>query len=384
MQINAIVQTPPHALNSPRLLLLKAATVWFWPGIPLTERHGNAVRAIAPDAIRFWLGTLMGPEVIGQPVPNAITRAAHYVSAGNVVAAQNCLDRAMPPTLSPEGAMLAKAVAARLGLMVPSIATYERMPLWDRGFVARLAPLFDRFVEAATWLEKAGGWDPDRHPRWPPGSADGRSGQFKPVDKPTASFGPDFRPDPDRPGLGHNGGPSLFDDAPPVPPEDPGSSDRWPIIKAVARWAAKRTALLAGEDAVGGPIGLLFNAAQIASWIYTYYPYIRAYNDPPQSLGELEEAAQGPPRKGYDVHHIVWQESGDVDVPSSKINAPENMVSIPTFRHWELNSWYQNKNEDFLDAAGNPMTPRDYLAGKGYGERRRVGLIGLRAVGVLK
>jgi hypothetical protein len=87
----------------------------------------------------------------------------------------------------------------------------------------------------------------------------------------------------------------------------------------------------------------------------------------------------------YDVHHIVEQASGrSGEIPTDLIDSDENLVSIPTLRHWQLNSWYQTPNGNFLDANGNPMTPRDYLKGQGYDERRRVGLMGLRAVGVLK
>ena len=72
------------------------------------------------------------------------------------------------------------------------------------------------------------------------------------------------------------------------------------------------------------------------------------------------------------------------EIPTDLIDSGENLVSIPTLRHWQLNSWYQKPDGNFLDPNGNPMTPRDYLKGQGYDERRRVGLMGLHAVGVLK
>ncbi|GGF01311.1 hypothetical protein GCM10011611_03570 [Aliidongia dinghuensis] len=274
--------------------------------------------------------------------------------------------------------MLAAAVATRLGINVPEMSIAKRMALWDRRFVSDLASSFDRFAEAADRLDKAGNWDPDDHPRWPKGTTDG--GRFR--GKPAASP-PD--PVPDRPGIGHNGGPPLFDDVPPVPAEDPGPSSRWQVIKMVAGWAAKRAAIMAGEDIAGGPVGLLLNAAQIAVWVHDYGPYIQAYIDPPQPLEDLEAAAQGPARRGYDVHHIVEQASGrSGEIPTQLIASGENLVSIPTLKHWELNSWYQTPDPAFVDTEGNLMTPREYLQGKGYDERRRVGLMGLRTVGVLK
>ncbi|GGF45847.1 hypothetical protein GCM10011611_60360 [Aliidongia dinghuensis] len=385
MPILSIARAPCRAPARHWLLIAKAGTVWLWPGIPLTERRGGTIRPIPPDALRFWLSKLMGPEVVGQPVPMQVARAAEYLTVGDETAAQASLDRAPAGTLSPEGAMLARAVAARLGIDVPATPIAKRMPLWDRHFVLGLAPMFDRFAEAADWLDKAGVWDSDKHPRWPPGANEGRPGQFRPVDKPAVSVSSVPRPDPNRPGIGHNGGPPLFDDAPPVPPENPGASYRWPIIKALARWAAKRAVILAAEDAAGGPVGLALNAAQVAAWVYEYYPYIRAYNDPPKPLDELERAAQGPARRGYDVHHIVEQASGrSGEIPTQLINSGENLVSIPTLRHWQLNSWYQTPNSSLLDSSGNYMTPRKYLVGRGYDERRRVGLMGLHAVGVLK
>jgi len=198
----------------------------------------------------------------------------------------------------------------------------------------------------------------------------------------------DFRTDlarPDRHGIGGNGGPRLSDDVPPVPTEDPGPSSRRQVIKAVAAWAARQGAIMAGEDIAGGPVGLLLNAAQIASWVHDYGPYIQASLDAPQSLEDLQSAAQGPARRGYDVHHIVEQASGrSGEIPTELIDSGENLVSIPILRHWELNSWYQTPDPAFIDGDGNPTTPREYLNGKGYDERRRVGLMGLRTVGVLK
>ena len=380
MQIISIVQTPCRVSTRPRLLLAKASAVWLWPGIPLTERRGTTVLPISPDAMRFWLSKFLGPEIVGRPVPVHVAQAAVNLTAGDEAAAQQCLDRAAAETLSPEGAMLAAAVAIRLGIDAPDMPMAKRMPLWDRRFVSDLASSFDRFADAADWFDKAGDWDPERHPRWPKGTSEG--GEFRGKAKASPP-----QPEPSRPGIGHNGGPPLFDDAPPAPApaEDPGPSSRWQVIKMVAGWAAKRAAIMAGEDIAGGPIGVLLNAAQIAVWVHDYAPYIQAYTDPPQSLEDLETAAQGSARQGYDVHHIVEQASGrSGEIPTQLIDSGENLVSIPTLRHWQLNSWYQTKNREFVDEQGNPTTPRDYLIGKGYDERRRVGLIGLRIVGVLK
>jgi len=230
MQIISIVQPPCRVSTRPRPLLAKASAVWLWPGIPLTERRGVTVQTISPDAIRFWLSKFLGPETVSQPMPMHIAQAAGQLTLDDERAAQHCLDRAGAATLSPEGAMLAGAVAARLGISVPDTPIIKRMALWDRRFVLDLASSFDHFAEAA--VEQASG----------------RSGE----------------------------------------------------------------------------------------------------------------------------------------IATELIDSPDNLVSIPTLKHWKLNPWYQTKNVDFADDEGNSMTPRDYLIGKGCDERRRVGLIGLRTVGVLK
>lgn len=104
-------------------------------------------------------------------------------------------------------------------------------------------------------------------------------------------------------------------------------------------------------------------------------------------MDQLTQAAQGPGQKGNEDHHIVWRKSENdtlQGIPRDKIYSADNVVRISTLKHWELTGWYRKPNPDFLDAEGNPMAPRDYLVGKDYDERRRVGLIGLRVVGGLK
>lgn len=61
------------------------------------------------------------------------------------------------------------------------------------------------------------------------------------------------------------------------------------------------------------------------------------------------------------------------------LQSGDNLVSISTLRHWELNSWFQTPNDTY-----GGQTPRDYLRDKDYAERTQVGLEGLREIGVLK
>ena len=118
----------------------------------------------------------MGPEIVGQPVPTHLAQASEYLTKGDEASAQRCLDRAGAATLSPEGAMLAEAVAARLGIDMPVIPIAKRMPLWDRRFVSDLASSFDRFAEAADWFDKAKDWDPQKASSLAVGFERGRTG----------------------------------------------------------------------------------------------------------------------------------------------------------------------------------------------------------------
>ena len=108
------------------------------------------------------------------------------------------------------------------------------------------------------------------------------------------------------------------------------------------------------------------------------YPFIRAYFDLPRTLEALQGAALDP-QPGYDVHHVVERASAQDANEAARVNSPDNEVLIPTLKHWELNGWYAKQNDRF----GN-MSPRNYLKGKSWAERQRVGLIGLREIGVLK
>ncbi len=163
----------------------------------------------------------------------------------------------------------------------------------------------------------------------------------------------------------------------PAPPEipkiePPRASLRWPIVKLVARWVFR-----IGVEAT--PVGRVLDVIQVAEWVYDYAPYVQAYLDKPKSLAELRRAALEP-KRGYDIHHIVEKTPAlNDDYSLAQVNAPENLVRIPTLKHWELNAWYGRRSEDF-----GGVSPRAYLQGKSWEERQRVGLIGLADVGVLR
>lgn len=152
-------------------------------------------------------------------------------------------------------------------------------------------------------------------------------------------------------------------DTPEIPEEKPPtSSERTGIM----RWLSNNPTIL--DLIVQPPL-----------WLSRALPYIQADMDPPRTLQELQDAVASPAR-GYDIHHIVEQTSAEQDgFPRSQIDAPENLVRVPTMRHWEINAWYQRPNDDF-----GGVSPREYLQGRSWDERMAIGLYALERSGVLR
>jgi hypothetical protein len=110
-----------------------------------------------------------------------------------------------------------------------------------------------------------------------------------------------------------------------------------------------------------------------------YEPSIESYLDPPKTLEELQRGA-AKPKSGYDIHHIVERSSAAEDgFPRSMIDAPENLVRIPRFKHWEITTWYATESWEF-----GRKSPREFLRGKDWTERLKIGLEALIHHGVLK
>lgn len=168
----------------------------------------------------------------------------------------------------------------------------------------------------------------------------------------------------------------VSDRPPIIPPiRPPSKSGETPYVKELARFLAR-----VGRR--GSPAGILLEAAvEAAPWIIDRAPEIIAYLDPPRKLAELQGAVRSGWLAGYDIHHIV-ERSAEFDpinpIPQHLIYWSENLVRIPRLKHWELNSWYETRNEDY-----GGLTPRRYLQGKDWLERFRVGEDGLEDVGVL-
>jgi hypothetical protein len=61
------------------------------------------------------------------------------------------------------------------------------------------------------------------------------------------------------------------------------------------------------------------------------------------------------------------------------IDAPDNLVRIPTLKHWLITGRYQTPNPEF-----DWLSPREYLRGNGWEVRVRVGKRALIDFGVLQ
>jgi hypothetical protein len=130
---------------------------------------------------------------------------------------------------------------------------------------------------------------------------------------------------------------------------------------------AERELALA-KEAANPVVGTLLNIIDAAYWGYKAAPYVRAYLDPPKTLDELRRAVSNPTR-GYDIHHVVERAAAkDAKYPNHMINAPENLVRIPTLKHWQITGWYMRANREFQG-----LSPRQYLRDKDWAERTRVG-----------
>jgi hypothetical protein len=170
---------------------------------------------------------------------------------------------------------------------------------------------------------------------------------------------------------------ASLDPPPEIPAEKPLTAQlRNRIIKQAAIWLAKAAA----RETVAGPVvGTFLNVLDAALWIRDGLPYVQAYLDEPKSLEELQQAVTTPAR-GYDKHHIVEQTPAEkYGFSRSLIDSPDNLVRIPTLKHWEITGWYMTKNKDY-----GGLTPREYLQDKDWDERTRVGRNALIDHGVLK
>jgi hypothetical protein len=364
-----------------RTLVASNGAVWIWPGIPLTIRQGHEVLPAAESTIRSWIALLHGVDALHKELKWAVASAAQYLNAGNEIAAQRVLDSLGLISAAPTGAMFMIAVAEEAGAYIPDVFV-ESQYLVSGASGASLQALRIAGASVSHRLVKAGPWDSSKHPRWLKGAPERQGGRFKPsdsADEPSSASEPPPRSRPltvysrKPPTIGHNQGPAL-EEPPKIPPEPVSGSARIAFIRLAAKWLT--AALEISEPEAGAFLAIL----QASSWIAEQcLPYIEAYFTQPKTLEELQHDANFP-EKGYDIHHTGEKAQAAADgVPVSVWNAPENKVRVPTLKHWEITGWYMTKNKDF-----GGVSPRDYLRGKSWDEKVRVGRDALIRYKVLK
>lgn len=386
-----------------RTLVAKGDAVWVWPGIPLTLRRGTEVIPVAAEKIRAWLTRLHGPEALDKDLLRAVASAARCLAAGDPIAAQKALDALGLTELSHDGEALMRAVADHLGVKTLDLPLRASTRTWSAQDIALHLPIFKQHAEAARVLAKEiipfdpqnhPGFDPQKHPRWPAGAPDSQGGEFAPADasgvsiipvvsrprrpkrQPPADDGWNGRPSDPTPGIGDNS--DKFNDAPELPKEEPQPEERYEMVKGIGQEldeALAAGAVLWIQNYLQGlvTIGWLMSAP-------TYYYYqLKANLDPPETLEELQDAV-ATPTWGYQIHHIVELESGPGEgVSDDLLTSRANEVRIPEMKHKEISDWYQTQNKDY-----GGLSPRDYLRGKSWDERYRLGIQKLIDFGVLE
>lgn len=292
---------------------------------------------------------------------------------------ENCLKQ-IAPSVGRNAPPLHQWPRALSGeLEIPSLASLK----------SNIAALrFELVLCQFAWCERKAGFDPNqpRVPRGQPGGgqwtyAGGGDGGVGGSDaQPFGMVKIVIHPRPIGEGGGDgSGSPSEtppLGDWPHIPEEEPASRQLLnAFIKQAAYWLAKA----ALREVISPEVGTFINILEGVHWAYKAAPYIQAYLDSPKSLDELQRTVSNP-AKGYDIHHIVEKTPAEKDgYPRRMIDAAENLARIPTLKHWEINGWYGRPNKDF-----GGLSPREYLRGKNWAERVRVGQMALIKYGVLK
>jgi hypothetical protein len=174
------------------------------------------------------------------------------------------------------------------------------------------------------------------------------------------------------PGIGHNQGPPLED--PPKIPETKPSRSPSSYLRTAAIWIGRALSLRRMTAAA-----IFVGALMLVDWIGKKVSEILTYLDPPRTMEELQVAVDVP-RTGTEVHHIMEQTAAKrAGLTQKQIDAPENRIRIPTFKHYDITGWYARPNKGY-----GRLSPREYLADKPVEEHMRVGREALILYEVLK
>ena len=217
--------------------------------------------------------------------------------------------------------------------------------------------MFKDHARAARLLAKAGGWDESKHPRVPAGSPGG--GQFQGGQGGGVAEGTGVVE-------GRSAASGEGGERPPEIPKQrpPTRVGRRAVVRGAANWlgrakSRRAVALMHAFSAI----------LEATGWLREEVANIRSSLDGPKSLEELQRAAEEP-AEGYQIHHIVEQASARADGFSvQQIESPDNKVLVPTLKHRDISGWYSMPNDNF-----GKLSPRDYLRGKDWDTRRKVGI----------
>jgi hypothetical protein len=243
---------------------------------------------------------------------------------------------------------------------------------------------FDQWeIKLARWVEAAkSGFSPNQ-PRVPAGSREGgrwrgsgggshiaQASSKKPKSQSKKPKNPELKVPVDKTGSRTK---KLLEAPPKVSQRRPATVQvRNRTAKEVAKWLDKARKLPAPRQ-----IKLLLRAIEGISWFNELIPFVQSYLDGPKSLDQLNKDAQTK-RPGYEKHHIVEQTPARQDgFTRDLIDAPENIVSVPTYKHHEISGHSQRKNKKY-----GYKSPREHLRGKSWEERRMIGLEILEEFGV--
>jgi hypothetical protein len=161
------------------------------------------------------------------------------------------------------------------------------------------------------------------------------------------------------------------EEPPPIPVTKPKySADRTAFMRAAASFLVRNAGLAANVFMVS-----MYNV----DWLKERKDLIEADRDPALPMEVLQDGV-GKKRPGYDDHHIVEQTWAEYfGFKRSRIDDPENLVSIPRLKHYQISGWYSHRNDDY-----EGLSPREYLRNKSWEERRKVGIDALIKFEVLK
>ncbi|MGH6737333.1 MAG: hypothetical protein ACRECX_14845 [Methyloceanibacter sp.] len=169
-----------------------------------------------------------------------------------------------------------------------------------------------------------------------------------------------------------------------IPEERPAST---PLRNAVFKLVAREVLdIILVRAQLRGLVGAELRAAvyralvglEVASWVVEEgLASIVSYSDPPKTLEELRDAVSHP-RAGYEIHHIVEQNSEQLG-ENARINSRENLVRIPIFKHHQITGFFERENRAY-----GKKSLREGLKDQDWETRYQEGIDALIQFGVLK